>query len=114
MTQASTIDARHYKADEVLRDGSIVQIRAIRPDDKELLLEHFSGLGARSRYLRFLGLKRALTSDDLARFSELDFARHVGLAATIQQNGHQRLIGVSRYVRTRLALACRNSSDGFG
>jgi hypothetical protein len=40
-----TIDARYYIAAEVLRDGSIVQIRAIRPDDKERLLEHFAGLG---------------------------------------------------------------------
>jgi GNAT superfamily N-acetyltransferase len=96
------IDARHYKADEVLRDGSEIHIRAIRPDDKERLLEHFAGLGARSRYFRFFGLKRALTSDDLVRFTELDFERHVGLAATIQQNGHQRFIGVGRYIRTDL------------
>jgi GNAT superfamily N-acetyltransferase len=115
-----TIDARHYQADEVLRDGSIVQIRAIRPDDKERLLEHFAGLGARSRYFRFFGLKRALTSDDLVRFSELDFERHVGLAATIEQNGHQRFIGVGRYVRSRLpshaeiAAAVSDEYQGIG
>jgi GNAT superfamily N-acetyltransferase len=114
------IDARHYKADEVLRDGSIVQIRAIHPDDKERLLEHFAELGARSRYFRFFGLKRALTSDDLVRFSELDFERHVGLAAAIEQNGHQLFIGVGRYIRTDLpshaeiAAAVSDEYQGIG
>lgn len=95
-----TIEARHYKADEILRDGSIVQIRAIRPDDKERLLEHFAGLGARSRYFRFFGVKRALTNEDLIRFTELDFNQHVGLAATMQHNGCERFLGVGRYIRT--------------
>jgi hypothetical protein len=75
------IDARHHKADEVLHDGSVVQIWAILPDDKERLLEHFAGLGARSRYFRFFGVKRTLTSDDLVRFSELDF-RATGSASS--------------------------------
>ena len=115
-----TIDARHYKVNEIIRDGSIVEIRAIRPDDKERLLEHFAGLGARSRYFRFFGVKRALTSDDLVRFSELDFERHVGLAATIQQNGQQRLIGVGQYIRTDLpshaeiAAAVLDEYQGIG
>src|SRR5215470_15340233 len=114
------IDARHYEADEVLRDGSVVQIRAIRPDDKERLLEHFAGLGARSRYFRFFGVKRALTSDDLVRFSEVDFERQVGLAATIQQNGQQRFIGVGQYIRTDLpshaeiAAAVLDAYQGIG
>ena len=114
-----TIDARHYQADEVLRDGSIVQIRAIRPDDQERLLEHFAGLGARSRYLRFFGVKRALTGDDLIRFSELDFEQQVGLAAAIQQNG-ERFIGIGQYIRTELlshadiAIAVSDEYQGIG
>lgn len=64
--------------------------------------------------------KRAITSDDLVRFSELDFERHVGLPATIQQNGHQRFIGVGRYVRTDLpshaevAAAVSDEYQGIG
>ena len=98
-----TMDARHYITDEVLRDGKILQVRAIRPDDKERLLEHFAGLGARSRSFQFFGLKRALSTDDLVRFTELDFDRHVGLAATALHNGQERFIGVGRYVRTDLS-----------
>ncbi len=96
------IDARNYVTDEVLRDGTAVQIRAIRPDDKERLLEHFAGLGVSSRYFRFFGNKRALTGEDLIRFTELDFDRHVGLAATVRRNQHERFIAVGRYIRTEL------------
>ncbi len=42
-----------HAADEVLRDGAAIHIRAIRPDDKERLLEHFHALGPRSVYYRF-------------------------------------------------------------
>ena len=33
------IDARTYSADGILRDGSSVRIRAVRPTDKALLRE---------------------------------------------------------------------------
>ena len=114
------IDARHYVVDEVLRDGRKVRIRAIRPDDKERLLEHFGGLGTGSRYFRFFGLKRALTSSDLVRFAELDFDRQAGLAATIEHNGRERFIGVGHYICTDLsshaeiALAVLDEYQGTG
>ncbi len=120
LEESQTIDAREYVGDEVLHDGSPVRIRAIRPDDKVRLLEHFAGLGARSRYFRFFGNKRALTDDDLIRFSELDFDRHVGLAATIRHNGSERFIAVGRYFRTELlsqaeiAVAVLDEYQGCG
>ena len=38
-------DPRRYHAEEILRDGGSIQIRAIRSDDRERLLEHFQSLG---------------------------------------------------------------------
>jgi GNAT superfamily N-acetyltransferase len=93
------LDTRNYVADESLRDATPFRVRSIRPDDKTWLLDHFSGLSAESRYFRFFGHKRELTNQDLARFTELDFHRHVGIAATLHQNGRERFIGVGRYIR---------------
>jgi acetate---CoA ligase (ADP-forming) len=90
---------RRYAADEVLRDGGSIHIRAIRSDDKKLLLDHFRGMSPNSVYHRFFGLRRTLAGDDLARFTELDFMTHVGLAATLSEAGRERIIGVGRYVR---------------
>ncbi len=38
------IDARHYRAEEALRDGRAVVVRGIRADDKHAMLEAFHGL----------------------------------------------------------------------
>ncbi len=93
------LNPREYAADEVLRDGSPIHLRAIRPGDKDLLFQHFSGLSDDSRYTRFFGAKRTLTRDELARFTELDFDDQVGLAATLIENDKERFIGIGRYLR---------------
>jgi GNAT superfamily N-acetyltransferase len=110
----------NYSVSEVLRDGSKMLIRAIRPDDKRRLLCHFQGLSARSVYFRFFGLRRSLEDDDLRRFTELDFVNHVGLAATIASDGEERFIGVGRYIRKQglphgeVAFAVLDPYQGHG
>jgi GNAT superfamily N-acetyltransferase len=114
------IDAANYSALEVLRDGTAMLIRAIRPDDKQRLLQHFNGLSAQSIYYRFFGIKRSLSEDDLARLTELDFVNHVGLAATVQAGDDERFIGVGRYIRTQdphraeVAFAVLDEYQGHG
>ena len=82
-----TAATRDYAADEVLKDGGSIHIRAIRPDDRERLLDHFHRLSARSVYFRFFGAKRRLTDAELDGFTRLDFARNVGLVATLLEAG---------------------------
>jgi RimJ/RimL family protein N-acetyltransferase len=119
-TMPGQVDTRSYDVKEALRDRTAIQIRAIRRDDKSRLLEHFAGLSAQSRYFRFFGQKRELTSQDLTRFTELDFDRHVGIAATLHQDDRERFIGVARYVRTQapsraeIALAVLDEYQGAG
>jgi GNAT superfamily N-acetyltransferase len=115
-----THDWRSYAADEVLRDGGSIHIRAIRPDDKQRLLEHLHGLSAGSIYHRFLGFRRTLSEQDLARLTELDFVTHVGLVATLTGAGRERIIGVGRYIRldepemAELAFAVLDEHQGRG
>jgi GNAT superfamily N-acetyltransferase len=114
------IEASSYAVEETLRDGSAIQIRAIRPDDKPRLLEYFAGLSAQTRYFRFFGHKRELTNQDLTRFTELDFHRHVGIAATLHRSGRERFVGVGRYIRkeapsrAEIALAVLDQYQGAG
>ena len=68
-----------------------IHIRAIRPDDKERLLEHFHALGPRSVYYRFLGTKKRLTAAELSYFTDLDFVCAVGLVATHWQDGIEHI-----------------------
>src|SRR5271167_2262007 len=91
-------DAPKYCVDATTLDGTAIRIRAIRPDDKESLHEHFRGLSEKSVYFRFMGIRRDLSPEDLKRLTELDFRNHVGLAATLTENGRERFIGVGRYI----------------
>lgn len=117
-----TQDWRSYAVDEVLRDGGSIHVRAIRPDDKQRLLEHLHGLSAGSIYHRFFGFRRTLSQMDLARLTELDFVTHVGLVATLTGSGRgrERIIGVGRYVRldepdvAELAFAVLDEHQGRG
>ena len=92
-------DPFKYSVTEALRDGTRILIRAIRPEDKPLLVKHFSSLSERSIYYRFFGHKRTLEQGDLRGLTELDFVNHVGLAATMETEGTERFIGVGRYLR---------------
>jgi len=100
-------DLRQYSSDELLRDGSSIHVRAIRPDDKQRLREHSEGLSARSVYFRFLGPKKGLTDADLAAFTDLDFVNRVALVATLEE----RIIGVGRYAISETAGDAPRSAE---
>jgi acetyl coenzyme A synthetase (ADP forming)-like protein len=90
-------DPRTYAVDEILRDGGSIHLRAIRPDDKSRLLEHFRHLSRQSAYYRFFRVKKQLTDEELRQFTELDFQREVALVATLRDGAEERIIGVARY-----------------
>jgi len=113
-------DAPKYCVHATTLDGTAIRIRAIRPDDKERLHEHFRGLSEKSVYFRFMGIRRDLSPEDLKRLTELDFRNHVGLAATTTENGLERFIGVGRYIcgadpnRAEVAFAVLDAFQGRG
>jgi GNAT superfamily N-acetyltransferase len=80
-----------------LRDGSVVLIRPVRPEDKALFVAGWQRFGDESRHRRFLGSKASLSEDDLAYFTELDHVDHEALGARDADTGEG--VGVARYVR---------------
>ena len=100
---AGSVSAQAYAAGfrerALLRDGTEVCLRAIRPDDKDRLRIAFERLSPRSVFRRFFNMVNELTADDLRRLTELDFREHVGLALTIEDTAGERLIAVARFVR---------------
>ena len=114
------IDARNYRVDVRMLDGATIMIRAIRPDDQDRLHDHFRGLSEKSVYFRFMGIRRDLSPADLKNLTALDFRNHVGLAATLTENGRERFIGVGRYIcgadptRAEVAFAILDGFQGRG
>ena len=56
-------------------------IRPVRPADDGLLAEGFARLSDRSRRMRFLGPKEALSAAELRYFTDVDHRDHEALGA---------------------------------
>jgi len=87
-----------YKHHVVLRNGSSLILRAIRPDDKQHLLDGFHHLTEKSIYSRFLTAKRELTEKELKYLTEIDYDHHVAIVATVIDKMKEEIIGVGRYI----------------
>ena len=81
-----------------LRDGSEVDIRPVRPTDKQLLHDGFARLSAESRYRRFLVPMPRLSERLLRYLTEIDHHDHEALGALAAGSGEP--IGIARYVRS--------------
>jgi GNAT superfamily N-acetyltransferase len=91
---------RDYAEPVILRDGASLTLRALRPSDKPLLAQLFARLSPQTIHYRVFGQQGPLTDKQLAYLTELDFATHVGLAATVSApDGVERIVGVGRYIR---------------
>ena len=114
-------DPRIYGVEELLKDGGSIHIRAIRPDDRARLIQHFQNMSQRSVYFRFFGAKRRLTDAELTRFTEPDFSRHVTLVATLRDEGEEHIVGIGQYIaqidhptRAEVAFAVTDEHQGRG
>ena len=73
------IDARNYTAQETLKNGLQVTIRAIRPDDRDAILAALKELDERTLYLRFFGSKQEFSHKELTEATDVDFVRTVAV-----------------------------------
>jgi GNAT superfamily N-acetyltransferase len=92
------IDARNYNAKETLKNGIVVTIRAVRPDDKHGIAEAFRNLDRESVYTRFFRYKNELTEEELRRAAEVDFEDIVALVVTKESGKGETIIAGGRYI----------------
>jgi ribosomal protein S18 acetylase RimI-like enzyme len=90
-----------YTEQAVLRNGTRVRIRLLRPDDKQLLRAGFERLSPASRYTRFLGSKTSLSDDELRYLCEVDHEDHFALGAELDTDDGAGPVGVgvARFIR---------------
>jgi nucleotide-binding universal stress UspA family protein/RimJ/RimL family protein N-acetyltransferase len=81
-----------------LRDGSLVRIRPIAPDDKDALRAAWDRLSPESRYRRFFSAMPELGDSMLAYLTDVDHHDHEALIALDAASGDT--VGVVRYVRS--------------
>ncbi len=81
-----------FSRHETLRDGTPVLIRAIRPDDRQRIIDAFHKLEAETIYTRFFSAKKELTEADLGRIDSNDFVRAAILVATLPSGDDDEII----------------------
>lgn len=81
-----------------LRDGSVVLVRQVRPEDKPLFEAGIRRLGPQGRRQRFLWAHPpSLSEAELRLFTELDHRDHEAIGAIDVATGEG--VGVARYIR---------------
>lgn len=83
--------------DAVLRDGTRVHIRPIRPEDDHILVDAFDHLSPQSVYQRFFAALPELSQDMAFRLSHVNYTDRMALVAETAETDFPQLMGVARY-----------------
>jgi acetyltransferase len=90
-----------YEEHTTTNTGIGIFIRPIRPEDAPLLVDLFESLSPRSVYLRFFTPLKQLPHTMLARFTQIDYDRHIALVALGETEPCEKMLGVARVISGR-------------
>lgn len=112
-------DLAAYTAIEQLRDGRLIEIRAIRPDDRPAVLAAIARASPRSMFRRFFASRQKLTNEEIDYFLTVDFVNHVALVAVADEDGNRPIVGGARFVvvqpkKAEVAFAVIDAYQGQG
>jgi acetyl coenzyme A synthetase (ADP forming)-like protein len=115
-SSTATTYPAHREATVVLRDGSTVTVRPIRPEDEADLARFFMGLSLESRVFRFFAAVANVDSS-VKRMVDVDYSSRYGLLA--MGGTPLGIVGHAMYVaiepgKAELALAIADGYQGRG
>jgi acetyltransferase len=99
--ESTKVDYRYPVEHEnwiILKDSSAVFLRPIKPTDGPLLLDFFQRLSPETIYFRFLTHLKSLHPDLLKHYVDIDYETHFALAAVIEEEKAESIIGTCRYI----------------
>jgi acetyltransferase len=82
-------------------DGHPFLIRPIRPEDAPIFKDLFESLSPRSIYYRFFSPIKSLSSEMLAKFTQIDYDREIALVAVDDSGNEEIMLGVARIIIER-------------
>ncbi len=82
-----------WETSAILSDGATVQLRPIRPDDRERLRSFHDRQSPESVYLRFFSYRPHLSERELDFFTNVDYERRMAFVAVLGDE----LVAVARY-----------------
>jgi RimJ/RimL family protein N-acetyltransferase len=113
------MDPQCYRESEILKDGTVVTVRAMCAEDAGSVLEAFKGMDKESVYRRFFSPKKELSPKELEQLTDVDFSNVVALVVTKKSAEGEILIGGGRYavdgpVATEAEIAFITNGDYRG
>ena len=117
--EPSMSEAAKHLAIEALRDGRRIEIRALRPEDRDGMLAAFRRASAQSLHRRFFSARSDFTDKEIAFFLNVDFVVHVALVAVAKEDGESGIVGGGRYFvvepgQAEIAFAVIDQYQGQG
>ncbi len=104
-----------------LPDGSILQIRPVRPEDAPAFIAGFARLSREEVRMRFMHIVKELTEAEAARLTHIDYDREMALVALRQRLGQEpegcgvaRLISEPDRQRAEFAIILLRAATGIG
>lgn len=83
-----------------MRDGTVIRVRPVRPEDAALEQAFVNRMSDESRYYRFMDATRELPPSQIIRFTQVDYDREMALIAVVDTPEGERQIGSARYGQT--------------
>jgi acetyltransferase len=89
---------KKYITKWILRDGTAVILRPIKPEDEILLDEFFKSLSEETMRLRFFRTIKYMSHETLTRYCNIDYGREMAIVAEIQGDKKKKIIGVAQLI----------------
>src|ERR1700730_5961559 len=108
----------HWNRELILRDGTRVPVRPIRPDDESKILELLQNVSKEDLRLRFFDSIKEFTHEFVAKLTQLDYSRAMAFVA-LDETG-DLILGVVRlhrdatYENGEFAILIRSNLKGRG
>ncbi len=96
----------HLKSTFQAKDGTVVTVRPIRPEDAQLEQDFVQALSPEARYMRFMNTIRELSPAQLTRLTQIDYDREMAFVATVAVDGEEKEVGVARYATNPDGESC--------
>ena len=94
-----------YSVAELLRDGARVEIRALKPIDRDELHSAVGRMSDESLRRRFFAPKRYFSEREIDFFLNVDFVSHVALVAVLNVERRALIVGGCRYIVIQPSVA---------
>ncbi|MEM3699961.1 MAG: GNAT family N-acetyltransferase [Candidatus Bathyarchaeia archaeon] len=79
-----------------MRDGRMVLLRPIKPEDEPLWLEMFRNFSEESIRFRFFQIIKDTPHEVRVRYCNIDYDREIAIVAELTENGQRKILGVVR------------------